>query len=59
MRTAIDELRPQDRELLIMRYLEHMSLKEISEASEITLSVARKRHTRALERLERLLSDLT
>jgi RNA polymerase sigma-70 factor (ECF subfamily) len=58
VRTAIDELRPPDRELLVMRYLEHMSLKEISEAIDITMSAARKRHTRALERLEHLLRDL-
>lgn len=58
VRTAIDELRPQDRELLVMRYLEHMSLKEISEAIEIRMSAARKRHTRALERLERVLRGM-
>jgi RNA polymerase sigma-70 factor (ECF subfamily) len=59
VRTAIDELRPQDRELLVMRYLEHMSLKEISEAMEIALSTIRKRHTRAIERLERRLKGLS
>jgi RNA polymerase sigma-70 factor (ECF subfamily) len=59
VRAAIDELRPQDRELLVMRYLEHMSLKEISETTAVSLSAVRKRHTRALERLERMLSDLS
>ena len=58
VRATIAELKPQDRELLVMRYLEHMSLREISEATEITLSAVRKRHTRALERLENLLRDL-
>ena len=44
-----------DRELLVMRYLEHMSLREISETTEATLSAVRKRHTRALERLQQVL----
>lgn len=59
VRTALKQLRPADRSLLAMRYLEHMSLKEISEATETTLSAARKRHTRAIQRLQRLLSDLS
>lgn len=57
VRTALDELGESDRTLLVMRYLEHVSLREISEIMEITLAAARKRHTRAIERLERLLTD--
>lgn len=58
VRTALAGLRAADRELLVMRYLEHMSLKEISEATATSLTAVRKRHTRALERLEQELTDL-
>jgi RNA polymerase sigma-70 factor (ECF subfamily) len=54
---ALDELRAADRELLVMRYLEHMTLQEISETLNVSLSAVRKRHTRALQRLEKLLGD--
>jgi RNA polymerase sigma-70 factor (ECF subfamily) len=58
VRAALDELRHADRTLLVMRYLEHMTLKEIGEALQTTTAAIKKRHTRALVRLEQLLSDL-
>jgi RNA polymerase sigma-70 factor (ECF subfamily) len=58
VRAAIDELPPNDRELLVMRYLEHMPLKEISEVLAITPAAAKMRHARALVRLEQLLGEL-
>ncbi len=57
VRAALDRLRPQDRTLLVMRYLEHMTLTEITEAQEITASAAKMRHARALQRLEQSLTD--
>lgn len=57
VRAALDQLRPTDRELLVMRYLEHMTLKEISETLEITLAATKMRQARALERLETLLGN--
>ena len=59
VRRALDRLRPQDRAVLVMRYLEHMSLKEISEVLEVTLPAAKMRHARALLRLEEFLGDVT
>jgi RNA polymerase sigma-70 factor (ECF subfamily) len=58
VRAALDELSPNDRELLVMRYLEHMPLKEISEVLAITPAAAKMRHARALVRLEQLLGEL-
>ncbi len=55
VRAALDELDAADRELLVMRYLEHMPLKEIAETLAISSDAAKKRHARALERLERVL----
>lgn len=57
VRAALEGLRPADRELLAMRYLEHLSLKEIAETTDATLAATRRRHTRALERLEQALTD--
>jgi RNA polymerase sigma-70 factor (ECF subfamily) len=59
VRTALDELPPGDRQLLVMRYLEHMSQKEISETLNTTVAAVKMRHARALQRLESHLSDLT
>jgi RNA polymerase sigma-70 factor (ECF subfamily) len=53
---ALEQLRPHDRELLVLRYLEQLSLREIGEVLGISESAARKRHVRALQRLQRFLS---
>jgi RNA polymerase sigma-70 factor (ECF subfamily) len=58
VRMALDELQSKDRSLLIMRYLEHMNLKEISEVLKVTPAAAQMRHARALLRLEQYLADL-
>lgn len=59
VRAALDRLRQQDRELLVMRYLEHLSMKEISEVLLVTPAAAKMRHARALLRLEVFLSDFS
>jgi RNA polymerase sigma-70 factor (ECF subfamily) len=58
VRIALDELGASDRVLLVMRYLEHMTLKEISEVLKVTPAAVKMRHARALQRLERVLGDL-
>ncbi|MEM9658604.1 MAG: sigma-70 family RNA polymerase sigma factor [Planctomycetota bacterium] len=57
VRTALDELPPADRAVLVMRYLEHMSMREIGEALETTTAAVKMRHARALQRLESTLRD--
>jgi RNA polymerase sigma-70 factor (ECF subfamily) len=57
VRAALDRLPESDRELLVMRYLEHLKLKEIAETLQITVPAAKMRHARALERLERELNE--
>jgi RNA polymerase sigma-70 factor (ECF subfamily) len=59
VRNALENLRPQDRIVLVMRYLEHMTLREISEVLGVTPAAAKMRHARALLRLEDLLGDVT
>ena len=54
---ALNRLGPNDRELLIMRYLEEMSAAEIGAVLGIGAGAVRTRHVRALARLRRLLDD--
>jgi RNA polymerase sigma-70 factor (ECF subfamily) len=55
---ALDELTNDDRELLIMKYVEQLNLAEIAAALEITLSAAKSRHLRALGRMSQKLAKL-
>ncbi len=52
---ALQALPPLDREVLILRYLERLSLAETAEALGISKGAASTRHTRALGRLRELL----
>ncbi len=55
VRTALDQLGPRDRDILVMRYLEQLSNKEIAAALGITEGAVKVRHLRALERLRTVL----
>jgi RNA polymerase sigma-70 factor, ECF subfamily len=57
VQTALARLAERDRELLVMRYLEGLSMKEIAAALEITVGAVKMRHVRALEALQRLLAS--
>ena len=51
MRSAINELSSEDREILMMRFIEELPLNEIAEVLMITDGAAKSRVRRALERL--------
>jgi RNA polymerase sigma factor (sigma-70 family) len=53
---ALNRLPPADRSIVAMRYLSGRSFKEVSESMGISEEAARKRSSRALERLRDLLS---
>jgi len=55
IRAAMEALPPLDREVLILRYVERLSLGETAEALGISKGAASTRHTRALARLRELL----
>jgi RNA polymerase sigma-70 factor (ECF subfamily) len=55
VKTALAQLPEIDREILVMRYLEQLSSREIAAVLEIGEGAVRMRHRRALERLSRLL----
>jgi len=50
----LKELSPSDREILTLRFVADMSLLEISETTELSLSVTKMRLYRAVERLQEL-----
>jgi RNA polymerase sigma-70 factor, ECF subfamily len=55
VRAALGRLAPNDREILVMRVLEHLSAREIAGILGITERAAKARQTRALKRLRDLL----
>ena len=55
---ALAELADVDREILVLRYLEQLSGREIADALNINEAAARKRHARALDRLTRKMEDV-
>ena len=57
LRQALDELAPQDREIVVLRHLEQLSLKEAAVIVGITHVAARSRYRRAIQRLHVLLDD--
>ncbi len=56
IRSILDEMESHDREVLVMRYLEQLSVTEIAALLELTESGVKSRHRRALMRLTQLLS---
>ena len=54
---ALDGMAPHDREVLIMWYLEQLTITEIAAILEITESGVKSRHRRALVRLTSVLRD--
>jgi RNA polymerase sigma-70 factor (ECF subfamily) len=55
IQSALIELKPIDREILVLRYLEQMSVPEIASELEISQTAVTSRHLRALQRLRQLL----
>jgi RNA polymerase sigma-70 factor, ECF subfamily len=58
LRQALTRLDAEDREILVMRYLEHLANQDIAALLEIDPAAASRRHGRALIRLGRLLREL-
>lgn len=57
VRQLLEQLSPSDRELLLLRHLEQLSMAEIADVLEIAEPAVRTRHLRALRRLRQLLGD--
>lgn len=57
VREALDQLPIQDREILLERYLEQMSIQEIASSMELPEATVRMRHLRALQKLKKVLQS--
>ena len=57
VRHVLTVLPEQDREILLMRYLEKLSNQEIGQVLDIEPKAVSKRHARALLRLHKLLEE--
>jgi len=57
VQAALRELNDRDREVLVMRYLEHLSMSEIAATIGCSEGAVQVRHVRALKRLRRLLVE--
>lgn len=55
LRAALDQLSERDREVLVLRHLEHLSTRETAAVLGIREGTVKTRHLRALERLRALL----
>jgi RNA polymerase sigma-70 factor (ECF subfamily) len=54
-KAALMRLKPHDREILVLRYLEQLGVEEIASVLGISQTAVTSRHLRALQRLRRLL----
>ena len=59
VRAALDDLAPNDREILVLRFLEQQNISETAAALGLTESAVKSRQFRAVQRLSKLLSDLS
>lgn len=57
VKDALLELKPHDREILVLRYLEQLGVEEIADVLAISQTAVTSRQLRALQRLRRLLGD--
>jgi RNA polymerase sigma-70 factor (ECF subfamily) len=58
VRDAIQDLPEQDREVLLLRFIEQLNISETADALGISEAAVKSRQFRAIERLGRLLCDL-
>jgi RNA polymerase sigma-70 factor, ECF subfamily len=57
VRAALAQLAPQDREVLVLRFLEQLNITDTAAALAITEAAVKSRQFRAIERLGKLLQD--
>ncbi len=57
LRDALSQLAEQDREILVLRYLEQLSTADTAAVLKLGLSAVKMRHLRAIERLRELLGN--
>jgi RNA polymerase sigma-70 factor (ECF subfamily) len=59
VRAGLEQLAEADREVLVMRYVEQLSMNEIAAVLGVTEAAVKMRHTRALDRMSRVLGAIS
>ena len=59
VREAITRLPSRDREIIVLRFLEHLSTQDAADVLGISLTAAKSRQLRAITRLEDILAVLS
>jgi RNA polymerase sigma-70 factor (ECF subfamily) len=57
VRAALNELSERDREMLVLRYLEQLSVAETAAVLNLSKDAVKMRHMRALERLREIFDE--
>jgi RNA polymerase sigma factor (sigma-70 family) len=57
VQTALGRLEARDREVLVLRYLEQLSIEETAATLELSPEAVKSRQRRALERFSQVMSD--
>lgn len=57
LRLALEQLSPDDREVIALRYMERLTMPEVAVILGISLPAAKSRHLRAVARLTELMKD--
>lgn len=55
---ALDEMRPDDRDVLVLRHFEHLTTEEAADVLGVSVAAASRRYYRALKRLKQVLNNL-
>jgi RNA polymerase sigma-70 factor (ECF subfamily) len=57
MREAFKSLKPRDREIIELLYLEQLSIREVADVLNVAVGTIRVRHSRAIQRLSMLVQE--
>lgn len=59
VRQIIDEMQPQDREIILMRHFEQMDFSDCAAILDVSVDAVKMRHYRALNRLRELIEQIS
>jgi RNA polymerase sigma-70 factor (ECF subfamily) len=59
VREALTQLPAKDREIIVLRFLEQLSTKDAADVLGISLTAAKSRQLRAIQRLQEMLGDMS
>jgi RNA polymerase sigma-70 factor (ECF subfamily) len=58
LQQALEQMTPEDREVLALKHYEQLTINEVAEVLELTVSTASRRYYAALKKLKHVMQDL-